>query len=124
MTFSTEFDSTNIWVAHVEESGDIYNPCTFNYGGPMYEDFVMLSRMLNFSLVLTTVSGTTFRPGDSDWRQVRDVYNIMNELKKLTYEGNFGAVQWEVVPLRHMRLIKWRIFHHLHFIRVEQILLW
>ena len=90
IVFSTEFDTTNIWITRVEESGDIHNPCTFNYGGPMYEDFLMLSRMLNFSLVLKKVVGE--QQISEDWRQVRDVLNIMNEVKEMAYKRRIGAV--------------------------------
>ena len=50
VAIATELDPMNIWVAGVKKIQSPYYQCINEYAGPIYDDYLMLSKMLNFTL--------------------------------------------------------------------------
>ena len=64
--------------------------CTNKYGGPMYEDYLMLSRMLNFTLKVQE-RAVGFMDVDIDWRRVEGKLDILADIENMA-AGNIDVV--------------------------------
>ena len=91
---AAELHPTNIWITEIEktldEEGNVKT--TKHYAGPMYEDYKMLSQMLEFTLVINKEIKTSCKPdAEEQWRRVR-IQNVSSPDLENLFDGEINAV--------------------------------
>ena len=86
--FAVQFDPTTIWISGVEAATNMHGmvTCVDMYAGPLFEDYMMLSKMMNFKLEIYKNMDSSCgenSPINNDWRKVTQSSTPSEDIKNL-----------------------------------------